>query len=170
MFHNSNLFGSCIVHILYTRCAKIKKNNSGAKRLSLTRVQLFCRRLESALRHEISIMLLYFYCFLPILQHTLIWIIFCPHSSFCSVLRLFTLAENECIKNKCYIIRFLCIPLHDKLRIVNKVRPTHLLHNLMNYCTTKTSYKTCCLFQYKKFDWLSGCEKKTLLLALFMFF
>ena len=33
MFHNSNVFGSCIIHILYTGCAKIKKNNSGAKRL-----------------------------------------------------------------------------------------------------------------------------------------
>jgi hypothetical protein len=32
-FHNSNIFGSCILHILYTGCAKIKKNNSGAKRL-----------------------------------------------------------------------------------------------------------------------------------------
>jgi len=25
LFHNANLFGSCIIHILYTRCAKIKK-------------------------------------------------------------------------------------------------------------------------------------------------
>ena len=33
LFHNSNAFGSCIIHILYTGCAKIKKNNSGAKRL-----------------------------------------------------------------------------------------------------------------------------------------
>ena len=33
LFHNSNLFGSCIILILYTKCAKIKKNNSGAKRL-----------------------------------------------------------------------------------------------------------------------------------------
>ena len=33
LFHNSNLFGSCIIHILYTGCAEIKKNNSGAKRL-----------------------------------------------------------------------------------------------------------------------------------------
>jgi len=33
LFHNSNIFGSCI-HILYTGCAKIKKNNSSAKRLS----------------------------------------------------------------------------------------------------------------------------------------
>ena len=31
LFHNSNLFGACIIHILYTECAKIKKNNSGAK-------------------------------------------------------------------------------------------------------------------------------------------
>ena len=25
LFHNSNVFGSCIIHILYTWCAKIKK-------------------------------------------------------------------------------------------------------------------------------------------------
>ena len=31
LFHNANLFGSCIIHILYTVCAKIKKNNSGVK-------------------------------------------------------------------------------------------------------------------------------------------
>ena len=37
LFHNCNLFGSCIIHILYTECAKIKKNNSGAKRLRLLR-------------------------------------------------------------------------------------------------------------------------------------
>ena len=34
LFHNANLFGSCIIHILYIGCAKIKKNNSGAKGLS----------------------------------------------------------------------------------------------------------------------------------------
>ena len=34
LFHNSNIFGSHIIHILCTGCAKIKKNNSGAKRLS----------------------------------------------------------------------------------------------------------------------------------------
>jgi len=33
LFHNANLFGSCIIHILYTGSAKIKKNNSGAKGL-----------------------------------------------------------------------------------------------------------------------------------------
>ena len=35
LFHNANLFGSCIIHILYTICAKIKKNYSGAKGLML---------------------------------------------------------------------------------------------------------------------------------------
>ena len=29
------MFGSCIIHILYTGCAKIKKNNSDAKRLNV---------------------------------------------------------------------------------------------------------------------------------------
>ena len=34
LFHNANLFGFCIIHILYTECAKIKKkNNSGSKGL-----------------------------------------------------------------------------------------------------------------------------------------
>jgi len=33
LFHNGNLFGSCIIHILYTECDKIKKNNSGVKGL-----------------------------------------------------------------------------------------------------------------------------------------
>jgi hypothetical protein len=34
LFHNSNVSGSCIIHILYTGVLKLKKNNSGAKRLS----------------------------------------------------------------------------------------------------------------------------------------
>ena len=33
LFHNANLFGYCIIHILYTGCAKIKINNSGVKGL-----------------------------------------------------------------------------------------------------------------------------------------
>ena len=34
LFHDANFFGSCIIHILYTGCAEIKKkNNSGAKGL-----------------------------------------------------------------------------------------------------------------------------------------
>ena len=44
LFHNSNLFGSCIIHILYTGCAKIKKNNSGAKRLIIVAPTLFYAR------------------------------------------------------------------------------------------------------------------------------
>ena len=37
LFHNAKLFGSCIIHILYTGCAKIKKkNSSGTKGLIRT--------------------------------------------------------------------------------------------------------------------------------------
>ena len=35
LFHNANLFSSCIIHILYTGYAKIEKNNSGAKGLKM---------------------------------------------------------------------------------------------------------------------------------------
>jgi len=41
LFHNSNVFGSCIIHILYTGCAKIKKNNYGTKRLMLKSSNIF---------------------------------------------------------------------------------------------------------------------------------
>jgi len=55
-FHNSNVFGSCIIHILYTGCAKIKKNNSGAKRLnSLKRTQV-C---------QVHFLLLFLYIYSP---------------------------------------------------------------------------------------------------------
>ena len=40
LFHNSNVFGSCIIHILYIGCAKIKKNNSGAKRVKLKYINI----------------------------------------------------------------------------------------------------------------------------------
>jgi len=33
LFHNSNVFGSCIIHILYTGVLKLKKNSSGVKSL-----------------------------------------------------------------------------------------------------------------------------------------
>jgi hypothetical protein len=33
LFHNSTFFGSCIIHILLTGCAKIQMQNSGAKSL-----------------------------------------------------------------------------------------------------------------------------------------
>ena len=39
LLHNSKSFGSCIIHILCTGCAKIKKNNSGAKRLMILHLQ-----------------------------------------------------------------------------------------------------------------------------------
>ena len=39
LFHNSNVFGSCIIHILYTGCEKIKKkDNSGTKSLNFRRL------------------------------------------------------------------------------------------------------------------------------------
>ena len=41
LFHNANLFGSCIIHILCTVCAEIKKNNSGAEGLKLYFVVVF---------------------------------------------------------------------------------------------------------------------------------
>ena len=47
LFHNFNVFGSCIIHILYTGCAKIKKNNSGAKRLRLPDTLLTTQRSQS---------------------------------------------------------------------------------------------------------------------------
>ena len=31
LFHNATFFGSCVIHILYTGCAKIKKKKSGVK-------------------------------------------------------------------------------------------------------------------------------------------
>jgi len=38
LFHNFNVFGSCIIHILYTECPKILKSNSGVKMLTLWRL------------------------------------------------------------------------------------------------------------------------------------
>ena len=35
LFHNSNIFGSCIIHILYTGCAKIKKIIPAPRRVPL---------------------------------------------------------------------------------------------------------------------------------------
>ena len=45
LFHNSNVFGSCFIHILYTGVLKLKKNNSGAKRLMhcFTSVEVYSR-------------------------------------------------------------------------------------------------------------------------------
>ena len=39
VFHNSNVFGSCIINILYTECAKIKKIPApkGSGRMNITK-------------------------------------------------------------------------------------------------------------------------------------
>ena len=56
LFHNSNLFGACIIHILYTVCAKIKKNNSGAKRLnSFTEEKELPHRMDPFITHDKSL-------------------------------------------------------------------------------------------------------------------
>ena len=59
LFHNVNLFGSCIIHILYTGCAEISKNNSGAKGLifckSVVQQHLWGLSLHPILSHANSI-------------------------------------------------------------------------------------------------------------------
>jgi len=35
LFHNSNVFGSCVIYILYTVCAKIKKKQHSSSKCSL---------------------------------------------------------------------------------------------------------------------------------------
>ena len=49
LFHNATVFGSCIIHILYTGCAKIKKNNnnSGTKRLTEFTAGMNCLKLKN---------------------------------------------------------------------------------------------------------------------------
>ena len=55
LFHNANFFGSYIIHILYTECAKIKKNNSGAKELNLPLHSLIFLVAFSRQRNKVSI-------------------------------------------------------------------------------------------------------------------
>jgi riboflavin transporter FmnP len=62
LFHNAKLFGSCIIHILYRGCAKIKKNNSGAKGLTAATVGI------SAAKHNIICMILNYTYFFPIMS------------------------------------------------------------------------------------------------------
>jgi hypothetical protein len=64
LFHNSTFFGSCIIHILHTGCAKIKKKKSRAKglnlllkkdkRLTLRELSARLNRLESGWHNVIS--------------------------------------------------------------------------------------------------------------------
>ena len=44
LFHNATFFGSCIIHILYTECAKIKKKKIRRQRVKLVRPRLFSWR------------------------------------------------------------------------------------------------------------------------------
>jgi hypothetical protein len=37
LFHNSNVFGSCIIYISYTECAKIKKNSDAKSLMTVIR-------------------------------------------------------------------------------------------------------------------------------------
>ena len=42
LFHNVNLFGSCIIHILYTGCAKIKKKTRSVYDCTVEDVEYIC--------------------------------------------------------------------------------------------------------------------------------
>jgi hypothetical protein len=57
-FHKSNVFGSCIIHILYTGVLKLKKNNSGAKRLTaqIVKTSFICETLtfSYSLQHSLT--------------------------------------------------------------------------------------------------------------------
>ena len=54
LFHNSNVFSSCIIHILYKGCAKFKKkNNFGTERLIVFEMEGFIF-LELFLGHTVT--------------------------------------------------------------------------------------------------------------------
>jgi len=44
LFHNSNVFGSCVIHILYTECAKIIKNQFRRQKAASTQHRQRCLR------------------------------------------------------------------------------------------------------------------------------
>ena len=48
LFHNATFFGACIIYILYTGCAEIKKNNSGAKGLTPKQIYACCKLCTAA--------------------------------------------------------------------------------------------------------------------------
>jgi hypothetical protein len=51
LFHNATFFDSCIIHILHTGCAKIKKK-SGAKRLSSIYAETIPCRTDNGSRQQ----------------------------------------------------------------------------------------------------------------------
>jgi hypothetical protein len=42
LFHNYNVFGSCIIHILYTGCAKIKEKTIPAPKAKKVKMGVEC--------------------------------------------------------------------------------------------------------------------------------
>jgi hypothetical protein len=100
--------------------------------------------------------LIIWYC---ILHHTCIWMECCFPTSFCSALRPIKMTENIVIKgflDNPYFVH----PLHSKLIIMNKGRPTQPLPNVIKHHKTKTERYTrhFCVSRYGKVDWLSGGE------------
>ena len=96
MFYNSNIFGSCIIQILYTGCAKIKKNNSGGKRLSTLRLHLdFRYRGHIIIRHTSRVLI----NTLP-LKNNMSWLLASKanlvHNSFLVYLFLVHLSNSTC--------------------------------------------------------------------------
>jgi hypothetical protein len=79
-------------------------------------------------------------------------------SSFYNVLRLIKVAENINIKEVLdypFSVRL----LHDKLRTVNKGRPTPPSFTLITHRIKREQYtRLLFIIQYEKIDWLSGCE------------
>ena len=76
-----------------------------------------------------------------------------------NVLRPITMTENIIIK-ELLSNPFSMHPLHDKLRIMNKGRPTARLPYVITHHKTKTERCTIhiCICQCEQFDWLTGCE------------
>jgi len=52
LFHNANFLGSCIIHILYTVCAEIKKNNSHTKGLRYYSIYIYREQPNKTTRNQ----------------------------------------------------------------------------------------------------------------------
>ena len=61
------MFGSFIIHILYIECAKIKKNNSGTKRLTQKRAILSRRNKNQVINKQGSLGRKILTCLVPVL-------------------------------------------------------------------------------------------------------
>jgi hypothetical protein len=68
------------------------------------------------------------------------------------------MGENITIRELVYN-QFSMRPLHEKLRIVNKGRPTPPLPNVITHHKTKTNTQDIFApLDIRKVDWLAGCE------------